>query len=303
MFCKLCGQQVSEDKQYCPNCGAKIEVPPVAPQASQPQVNGTFVSAPNVAPDYAPNPAQGYNPNPAQGYNPNPAQGYNPNPAQGYNPNPAQGYNPNPAQGYNPNPAQGYNPNPAYGYVPNPGPATVKLRGTTGFSALGSNAAVFFISVGLLLLNIILMYCPCISVSASRYYSIDYTFSLYTGDLGYFDSDAGYMVFFGIIILMGYLGGMVLSMLPVMANKKWGSKFFICGRIACIVGLSFFLLFFVILAADASYYVDVTLTFGGWMYLLCSIGGFVMSIVAPNVICKGVAKAQTPPPAYMPPAY
>ena len=260
MFCKLCGQQISEPREYCPTCGAKLEAAPVIPETP-------------AAP--APESAQTYTPNPVS---------YQPNPAQ-YQP---QGYQPNQM------PYQ-------------PAPAAPKTRGTTGFSALGSNAAIFFITVGLFLMNIIFMYCPCISISYSRYYSYEYAFSMFGGDLGSFESDAAYMIIIGLFILLPYIGGIILSMLPVMANKKWSSKFFVCGRVGCIVGLCVFLLFFIILAGEASYYEDVTLTFWGWMYLLTNIGGFVLSIVAPSVICKGVAKKEMPPmaqpPVYNPPAF
>lgn len=295
LYCKTCGQQVSETEQYCPNCGAKIEA-----TVPNHDVNQGFNAAPASIPtNNPPSPNPGYNPN--QGYNP----GYNQ--APGYNPN--QGYNQ--APGYNPGYNQGYNPNQGYpGYNQAPGYAQPQRAraprpvGSTGFSALGSNMVIFFISVGLLLMNIIFMYCP--NVTASSFYYDD-SASVFAGASDWV-SGFGFMIFFGILLLLAYIGGMVLCMLPIMTNKRWNGKVFICGRVACIVGLSLYLLGVIILAGSTSYRVSVYPNFVGWLFMLTNIGGIVLSVVVPKMMRNsgafGAPAAPAPvPPVYNPPQY
>ena len=288
MFCKNCGQQVTENDLYCPNCGTKIEG--TISGYTGFQVPAGDLSAPpacdpNPAPDYNPAPAPVYNPAPA--YNPEPAPVYNPEPAPVYNPAPA--YNPNPAPAYNP----GYNPGYAPAYQP-AAPKAPKVPGTTGFSALGSNMVIYFISLGVMLMNIIFMYCPQFSVL--RWFD----FSLYGSGISRMDDDLEFLIVFGIIILLGYIGGMVLSALPLMTNKKWSGKYFICSRVTSIVALSFYMLFVIILLSESG----VSLTFWGVMYIMSGIGSIVLSFLVPKLICKKPAAPAAPAaPGYYPPQY
>lgn len=254
MFCKTCGQQVADGQPHCPNCGTFMEVP---------------VGYTQPAPTY--NPAPGNNP--APGYT-QPAPAYNP--APGYNP--ASGYT-QPAPVYNPAPT--YNP----GYAP---AAPAGVGGATGFKALGSNVVIFFISVGLLFLNMIFTYCPTLAASIGFYSE---SAIIYT---------EGFWTVIGILQMFGYMAGIALCMLPIMTNKTWSAKNFLCGRITCMVALSFFLLIWIIEAADAYYSVSVYATFWGWMFMLSNIGAIVLSFIVPGMLSK---KPTASAPVYNAPQY
>lgn len=204
-----------------------------------------------------------------------------------------------PAPAYNPGyAAPTYNP----GYAAPVAPATPAAPaapagsiGATGFNALGSNVILFFISVGVLLTNIIFMYCPV--MTASYYYRTE-SFGLFAGE-----ETNGFFIFVGILQLMGYLAAMALCMLPIMTNKTWTSKHFLCGRITCMVTVSMFLLFWIIMAAGTPSRYSVYLSFWGWMFLLGNIGGIVLSFVVPSMLNKKPAAPAPAAPAYNPPQY
>ena len=90
MFCEQCGTQVPDNTKFCPNCGAKLDIYDISPQA--PNTQPTQVTGNNAAGTYGQQGSsqpQGFSQQPQGNVQPVPNQqsGFNPQPA----PNPQQG--------------------------------------------------------------------------------------------------------------------------------------------------------------------------------------------------------------------
>ena len=50
MFCKNCGEQITDGALFCTNCGASVAEPPVQPaqQPLRPLINSLYISSPYI---------------------------------------------------------------------------------------------------------------------------------------------------------------------------------------------------------------------------------------------------------------
>lgn len=101
MYCRICGNKITENQRFCPNCGAPT--------------NNTPGTSASLGAGHGPNPSAGQKPSPNADQEPNPNAGHGPNPSAGQIPNPSAGQIPNPNMQWNPttpgNPATRRNPN------------------------------------------------------------------------------------------------------------------------------------------------------------------------------------------------
>ena len=108
MYCRICGNKITENQRFCSNCGAPTNNTP----GTSASLGAGFTSAPIIN-DHQSDAGQRPNPNAGHGANPNAGQG--PNPNAGQIPNLNAGQIPSSNMQWNPttpgNPATGRNPN------------------------------------------------------------------------------------------------------------------------------------------------------------------------------------------------